>query len=105
MGGGGGRLSGGFGRSSYNFSTGASFVCKVDSNNFDEATVIPTLQQAIEQSMVKAGVKITNRDNKVPVEFSLAYSVNEAEGKLTVSARRVPGAQYSFVSSLQESRK
>lgn len=89
----------------YSFVTSAKFICKVDSNGFDEAIAIPLLQRAVEQSISASGAKVTNRESADAEQFALRYTVNGAEGKLTVSARRFSGEQYSFHSNLEESRK
>jgi hypothetical protein len=103
--GGGGSNLGVWGKNRYSFSTSTGFACKLDPTSFDEAVAIPLLQRAIEQSISASGAKITKRENTERASFTLSYTVNGAEGKLTVSGQEFSSLQYLFNSSLEESRK
>lgn len=111
---GGGAVGGGFGgigfgspskRNNYSFSKFTNFTCKLDPNDFDEAVAMPLLQRVIEQSISEAGGRVTKHENPERAGFTLTYTVNGAEGKLTVSGKEVFAQQYSFQAKLEESRK
>jgi hypothetical protein len=92
-------------RANYSFSKSTAFTCKLDPNGFDEAVAMPLLQRAIEQSISESGAKVTRHENPERASFTLTYTVNGAEGKLTVAGKEVFAQQYSFQVKLEESRK
>ena len=103
---GGGGSVGVWGRrkNTYSFTNSTGVTCKLDPNGFDEAVAIPLLQQVIEQSISSSGAKVTKSESSERASFTLTYTVNGAEGKLTVSGQEFFG-QYSFQSTIAESRK
>lgn len=107
----GGGIGGGsfvFGGKEYHSHKGDGFFCKLKSNaleHFDEASLIAALRQDVERAIDQSGAKVIESGNPDSMSFYFAYSIDNAQGRVEISGKRIRNDYYSVRAELDERSK
>jgi hypothetical protein len=116
MGGGGGRdyngiggRTGGFGRGRMHFQSykSDSFACRLQSDTFasaDEDRLIAALKKPVEDSLRQYGANIKESGSRELHSFYVSYAINDIQGRIQVSGKRMGVDFYTLQANLEESK-
>jgi hypothetical protein len=106
--GGGGGGTGGIGRKEFHNHKGESFSCRIkssDGEQFDEAEFIVSLKEDVEKIIRASGAKVTDSGNPDPSSFYFEYSIENIQGRIDVSGKKIREDYYSLKADIDEKGK
>ena len=105
MGGIGGGGGGGGGRREFRHHRGEAFSCRIrtdEGEQFDEAEFIASLKEDVEKDIIASGTKITDRGTPDASSFYFEYSIENIQGHIDISGKKVKNSYYSLRADLDE---
>ena len=101
VGGGGG----GAGGREFRHYKGEAFSCQIKRNEgerFNEEELIGSIKEDIEQDITASGAKITERGNPDTSSFYFVYRLENIQGRVSISGKKVRDEYYSLKADLEE---
>ena len=84
-----------------------SFSCRLKSDTagrFDESSLITALKADVEKAIKGDGAKIIDSGNPDSTSFYFAYTLDDIQGRVEVSRKRVSSEYYSLKAELHEKK-
>jgi hypothetical protein len=101
IGGGGG----GVGRREFRHHKGEAFSCRIktdEGEQFDETEFIASLKEDVEKDIIASGTKITDRGDPDASSFYFEYGIENIQGHIDISGKKVRDNYYSLRADLDE---